>query len=69
MVYLNLFNKKLGIEFLYAMFSYLFTLLVTYYVTLSTSTLESWLFYVIAVYEITIYFNVSMSDPGRLDEV
>lgn len=66
--YVHCGEKKLGLEFAYAMFSYFFVTISTYNMTLNKGSLEAFIFYILSIYEIVIYFNVAMSDPGRVDE-
>jgi hypothetical protein len=60
-------SKKLGIEFFFAMFSYAFTVLINHNVTLR-SGVESFIFYVVAIYNVLMYCNIAFSDPGWLED-
>ena len=67
MTYIIVGKRKLGIEFMIAMASYLFTFFMGHYVTVGPG-LEALIFYVVGLYNIMMYIAIQCSDPGWLDE-
>ena len=65
--YIIVGHKKLGIEFMIAFLSYLGTFLMGHYVTLRPG-IESYIFYVVAFYNIILHLGIACSDPGWIDE-
>jgi hypothetical protein len=64
--YIIVGHKKLGIEFMIAMASYLGTFLMGHFVTLRPG-IESVIFYVVGFYNIVMHCVIACSDPGWLD--
>ena len=64
--YIIVGHKKLGVEFMIAMTSYVGTFLMGHFVTLR-SGIESYIFYVVGVYNIVMHLAIACSDPGWLD--
>lgn len=67
MTYIIVGQKILGIEFMCAIFSYILTVFVNHKWTLRSGT-ESFVFYVVAIYNVLMYCNIALSDPGWLEE-
>ncbi len=67
MTYIIVGKRKLGIEFMIAFASYLFTFFMGHYVTVRPG-IEAIIFYVVGLYNVMMYIAISWSDPGWLDE-
>lgn len=67
MAYITIGSKRLGIEFAFAMTSYALIIAVNHYVTLR-SGIESFIFYVVAIYNWLMYCNIAFSNPGRIND-
>ena len=66
MAYIIIGQRKLGIEFMIAIGSYFSTFLMGHFVTLR-SGIESYVFYVVGIYNVLMYVAIAFSDPGWLD--
>jgi hypothetical protein len=67
MTYIIVGKRKLGIEFMIAVASYLFTFLMGHYVILGPG-IEALIFYVVGLYNIMMYVAIQWADPGWLDD-
>jgi len=67
MTYIIVGRRKLTIEFIIAVTSYLFTFLMGHFVTLRPG-IESIIFYVVGLYTTLMYIAITFSDPGWLSE-
>jgi len=67
MTYIIVGRRKLGIEYMIAVFSYLFTFFMGHYVTLLPG-IEAIIFYVVGIYNVIMYIAIQWSDPGWLDD-
>lgn len=65
--YIIVGHKKLGIEFMVAIISYFGTLFMGHFVFLRPG-IESLIFYTVGIYNILLYFAISSSDPGWVDD-
>lgn len=68
MTYIIVGKKKLGIEFLFALSSFLYTFLMTHYVTLKAGEPENIWFYFVSAYVFLLFFAITCSNPGNLDD-
>lgn len=67
MTYIIVGDRKLGIEFMIAIASYLFTLFMGHFVTVREG-IEAIVFYTVGIYNILMYIAIQWSDPGWLDD-
>lgn len=59
-------NKKLGLEFAFANLSFICMVIFHNKVTLDAGSLESYLFYLLSAYTISVYLTIALCNPGRL---
>lgn len=67
MAYIIVGQRKLGPEFLIAIGSYIATFLLGHFVTLREGV-ESYVFYVVGIYNVLMYVAIAFSDPGWIDK-
>lgn len=67
MAYIIVGQRKLGLEFMIAILSYIGTFLMGHFVTLR-SGVESVVFYIVGIYNVLMYIAIAFSNPGWLDE-
>jgi len=67
MAYIIVGQRKLGIECMIAIVSIFSTFFMGHFVTLRGG-LESWVFYVVGIYNLCMYVAIAFSDPGWLEE-
>lgn len=65
--YIIVGHKKLGVEFMIAMLSYMWTFLMGHFVTLRPG-IESAIFYIVGFYNVVMHLVIASSDPGWLDD-
>lgn len=63
MAYIIVGQRKFGLEFLIAVSSYVATFLMGHFVTLRDG-LESYVYYVVGIYNVLMYIAISFSNPG-----
>ena len=68
MTYIIVGKKKLGIEFMYGLISYIFTFCMGHHVTLIPDQPENLWFYMISAYVAALSVGVIFSNPGFLTD-